>query len=260
MSGPSSPLLDAIRDEIAARRATLEQLGAQRNELDAEIVSHGDAIVDLQEMHEKAVRLAGGAEPEAPNPPPSRKKTPAAKTSAKRTAAKAPPRSSNGASAVARPGARDVEAKVQSVVLKANGPLSFAQIVERSEQPETQARKALQKLVNDGKIEAQGATKARRYRKVKHERPSELGRSVEASAERNKRSMAEATDRIVLRDRVLKAIAADPESLTEHRLAQALDVDVTAIGEACEWLVDHNKITAHADSTYSVKSRRALAA
>jgi DNA-binding Lrp family transcriptional regulator len=150
----------------------------------------------------------------------------------------------------ARPGARDLEAKVLSPIISSNQPLSKAQIAERSDLTVKQVTQPLQRLVAAGTVLASGATVSRRYRAAGHEPHSEARARTEAGTARNAKKMTDAVGRVGLRDRVMKAVSADPASLDNRRLAEALDADLEDIADACGVLVGKGRLQLNEDGTY----------
>lgn len=146
--------------------------------------------------------------------------------------------------------ARDVEAKIVSAVISSNMPLSLAQIAERTGMTKAQLKPRLQPLVAAGKVQATGATVSRRYTAGEHEPHSEAGRRTTAGRERNAAKLTDAVGRVGLRDRVMKAITADPAALDNRRLALALDADLADIADACEFLVGKGRVQMADDGSY----------
>lgn len=148
-----------------------------------------------------------------------------------------------------RAGARDLETKVLSAIISSNQPLSRAQVAERAGLTVGQVKKPLQRLVAAGKVRASGATVSRRYQGGEHQPHSEAGARTTAGRERSAATITDAVARVGLRDRVMKAVSADPASLDNHRLALALNATLEDIADACEWLVSKNKLQMHSDGT-----------
>ncbi len=166
----------------------------------------------------------------------------------------APPAAQNrppvAAARPARAGTRDLEAKVVSAIISSNQPLSRAQIAERTGLTIGQVKNPLQRLVSAGKVIASGATVSRRYQAGEHRPHSEAGARTTAGRERNAAKITDAVSRVGLRDRVMKAISADPAALDNSRLAQALDADLEDIAEACSQLVGKGRVQMAEDGTY----------
>jgi predicted transcriptional regulator len=151
---------------------------------------------------------------------------------------------------VPRAGARDIEAKVLSVVVSAHQPLSKAQIAEHADLSSDQVTKPLQRLVASGRVRATGATKSRRYHAAEHQPHSEARARTEAGLKRNARKLDDAVGRVGLRDRVMKAVAADPAALDNDRLAAALDAHPDDVADATNWLVSKSRLQMAEDGTY----------
>jgi hypothetical protein len=151
-----------------------------------------------------------------------------------------------------RAGSRDLEGKVLGLILRSNRPLAPAEINAAVGRDAQAVRPILKRLVAAGQIEATGATSARRYSKVKqHEFHTEQRTRQETTQQRNAAKIEDGVARVVFRDHVAKAIAADPDSLTIDRLAQALNADPADVTEACAWLVEHNQVLVNDDGTYA---------
>lgn len=157
-----------------------------------------------------------------------------------KTQAPRPPRTSS----------RDVEAKVLSAVISSNMPLSRAQIAERTNLTVNQLKHVLTRLVDDGRIIATGATINRRYQGGDHQPHSEAGARTAAGRARSAAKITDAVARVGLRDRVMKAVSADPCALDNQRLALALNADLADIADACSYLVGKNKLQLGEDGTY----------
>jgi hypothetical protein len=150
-----------------------------------------------------------------------------------------------------RAGSRDLEGKVLGLILRSNRPLAPGEINAAVGRDAQAVRPILKRLVAAGQIEATGATSARRYSKVKqHEFHTEQRTRQETTQQRNTAKIEDGVARVVFRDHVAKAIAADP-SLTIDRLAQALNADPADVTEACNWLVEHNNVLVNDDGTYT---------
>lgn len=151
-----------------------------------------------------------------------------------------------------RASTRDLEGKVLGLILRSNRPLAPAEINAAVDRDAQVVRPILKRLVASGQIEATGATSARRYSKVKQrEFHTDQRTRQETTAQRNAAQVSDGIARVVFRDHVAKAIAADPDSLTVDRLAQALNADRDDVAEACSWLVEHNKIAENDDGTFA---------
>lgn len=157
---------------------------------------------------------------------------------------------------------RDVEGKVLHAIIKANTALSASQVADRVGMPKGKPlMRALRALVRDGKVLAEGATKSRRYRRTQLEEfHTETRAKVEASKTRNTDDEASRIRRVGLRDRVLKAIAADPDALDVDRLALALNEPRDDIANACEAMILSRKIVRGDDGTFRRNSRMEMAA
>jgi hypothetical protein len=140
-------------------------------------------------------------------------------------------------------GARDAEAKVLSALISSNRPLSKAEVSEKSGITGEQLGGALKRLTVAGQLRVSGATRSRRWCKVKEHTPhTAAGRNIKAATERNAKRLDDNVKRVGLRERVLKAIAADPAALNEDRLAQALNAHPDDVKEACAKLIELEKI------------------
>jgi hypothetical protein len=156
---------------------------------------------------------------------------------------------------------RDAEAKVLSVILAANRPLSRAQIVDASGLAPGQVKGPLQRLVADGKVKATGVTKSRRYEAGEHRPHTAKRAQVDTGTARIAAQEKAAVMRIAERERVTKAIAADSGKLNDSRLAAALSMDVDDVADACDALLSRGAIRRDGDGTYwRVTSTRAVAA
>lgn len=152
--------------------------------------------------------------------------------------------------AVAREGQRDRDAKVLAVVLKVNRPVAKRDVVATVDLTVTQVEASLKRLVEAGRIAATGEKSLRRYSPAEHEWHSKKRAEVEEGTARNNRKIDDAVGRVGLRDRVMKAIAADPAALDNQRLALALDADLQDIADACEYLVGNGRVQMADDGTY----------
>lgn len=164
------------------------------------------------------------------------------------------------ASGAARVSARDHEAKVLHVLATNGGSQSQATIIDVSGLSQGIVRDCLRRLVKDGRVLAEGATRNRRYRLAGKQPQTELAAKVQTSVQRNASELSDRVSRIALRDRVLKAIAADADALNEDRLAQALEADRDEVAEACGWLLERDRVCLNPDGTYRRDARREMAA
>lgn len=143
------------------------------------------------------------------------------------------------------------------MILKAPGPMPFADVETAVDGTKGSIRFALQQLVKDGQVLADGATNRRRYVKVAQaEFHTERRTKQEAGKARNAAKVADGIDRVVFRDQVAKAIAGDPGCLNEQRIAQALRADVDDVTEACAWLLERHQITRGDDGRYTRNASR----
>jgi hypothetical protein len=166
-----------------------------------------------------------------------------------------PPRTTAGpaparAAAVARGGPRDRDAAVLSAILKANRPVSKQQLADLTGLNGDQLAAPLKRLIDAGKVAAQGATKARRYAASGHKWHSQERAKTEEGAVRIERELTDAVGRVGLRDRVMKAVAADPAALDNNRLALALNAALDDVADATSWLVGKDRLQMAEDGTY----------
>lgn len=155
---------------------------------------------------------------------------------------------------------RDTEGKVLSAVLKANQPLSAQAIADQTGIPRGALKKILRRLVDNRQLAAEGATRTRRYRSVERESFHTAHRErTEAGRKRNGDAESARLAGVVLRDRVMKAVAADDNALTADKLAEALNAAAADVEQALAWLVERDRLHLNEDGTYRRNGRRAMA-
>lgn len=230
---PLTPMVDpsAIAEQLAAVQAARERLDRVERWLEdgLEIFAGPAAPAELPPPADDEQR--GEAPPEPVEPEPETVATPRQPS--------------------ARRGARDLRAKALHAVIGANRPVAFAEIHAVVGGSVNSLREVLQQLVRDGQVDATGATKARRYAKGDHAPHTERRARVDAAQKRNAAKVDDGIARVVFRDKVAKAIAGDDGCLNQERLTLALNADRDDVAEACAWLVEHRRITANPDGTYS---------
>lgn len=180
--------------------------------------------------------LQAGAEFDTAPPPPAAKVKP-------------PPKPSKAA-------ARDIEGKVLSAILNANRPVSRDDIAATTGMPKEKFEKQLRKLVVGKRVIAEGGPRNRRY----HSAPREFHSTHRARTEAGKEPPAQEAarvSRVGLRDRVMKALSAQP--MTEVDLAAALGLDRDAVAEATGWLLERDRLHLDPDGTYRRNGAKAVA-
>jgi hypothetical protein len=154
----------------------------------------------------------------------------------------------------AGPTERDRQGKILHVLIQSGRKLSKDELVGLTGFTKHEITKPLQQLVADERVIADGATKSRRYRAAKlgeeREFHSDIREQQEKTARRNAAKVTDAVARVGLRDRVMKAVLADPDALTEDRLALALNADRDDVAEACGWLLQRHRVQLNPDGTY----------
>jgi DNA-binding GntR family transcriptional regulator len=154
----------------------------------------------------------------------------------------------------AGPTERDRQGKILHVLIQSGRKLSRDELVKLTGLTTNELKRPLQRVVADGRVLAEGATKARRFRIPKQGDEvgfhSDVRERQATTARRNATKVTDAVARVGLRDRVMKAILADPDALTEDQLARALDADRDDIAEACGWLLQRHRVQLNPDGTY----------
>lgn len=187
-----------------------------------------DAVVDWLEQ---GVRLVEGPTPEpvAPIPPPVARHAPAedAQVDVRR-----------------RGGQRDRDGKLLSALLKATGPRRLTELAEAAGLSEPQARESMKRLEADGKAARDGKGRSTRYRKVAQEGFHTEARAKAEASRAHGQSQADAgARRVVVRDRVMKAVAAEPGKHYEASLAKQLGFTETEVNQAVAYLLGKNRLT-----------------
>jgi hypothetical protein len=238
---------------------SLEHIATRRGELDQAVIDAGEQLDHLDELEawlNAYPKLPGGGQetPADQKPEPAaaeagRGDGPAAARTGARASSPASPGRSQGSPpprVTAPPrtqGVRDTDAKVLSAAITSNRPLAKAELAEHSGVKGEQLNGAIRRLVQSGQLIATGATRSRRYNSSKDHAPhSERGRKMKAATEASAKRLDDNVKRLGLRERVLKAIAADPGQLSQSRLGHALDAHPDDIAEAVGALIDRNKI------------------
>lgn len=197
-------------------------------------------LAALRGMLRAAEHLGGATPPPEPEPVRVPRAASAAKPKPKPRLAAVPSSES----------ARDRQAKVLHLVMT-RGPISPAEIREATGYTETSLGRALKDLLAQGRVTATGTRSSRRYSVADKPAPhTEHGARTAAGQQRNREAVTQRQERVVLRERVRKAIAADPDSLTEDRLALALGVDRDLIADATGYLLARNEVGLNPDGTY----------
>lgn len=83
-----------------------------------------------------------------------------------------------------------------------------------------------------------------------HAPHSEHGARTKAGRARSDQRLNDAVARVGLRDRIMKAISADPCALDNGRLALALDAHPDDVADACEQLIARDRLQLADDGTY----------
>jgi predicted transcriptional regulator len=257
---------DHLDRVIAWLEQGLELLGAPARERDHEPLGEppaGDAAVP-----QRAIEAATPAPPDvpmdvptdvstappAPPAPPARSspeadlRSDAADSAPQKSARGESPRSAPAGSA--RADQRDRDAKVLSAVISANRRVAKRDVVAALDLTTPQIEASLKRLVEAGRIVATGEKSLRRYSAAPHEWHSQKRAKVEEGTARNARKLTDAVGRVGLRDRIMKAVAADPAALDNNRLALALDADLEDVAEATSWLVGKDRLQMAEDGTY----------
>lgn len=146
-----------------------------------------------------------------------------------------------------RPTARDHQATVLSTLITSNMPLSRAQLIERTGLKPATLDRTTRALLDAGRIIGKGQTRARRYAAAPTGPHSEIAQRADVSRKRNAVALTTAIQRVGLRDRVWKAVLAQPGQLDEQQLAEALTATPEDIAEAVAWLVDRDRIAPRVD-------------
>jgi len=232
----TSTVVDSLA-VVATRRSEIEEAAADmRAELD-----HLDALEQwlnaYPQLPKDEEETPADRGPEPDSPPPAAPASPARPEGPPPAArATVPPRAQS---------ARDADAKVLSTVVSSNRPLAKTEIAERSGIKGERLDGAIRRLVQSGGIIAEGATRSRRFRRDKDHQPhTAAGRKVKAAREAGAKRLDDNVKRVGLRERVLKAIAADPRKLTAGFLAQRLEAHPDDITEALDKLVEQGKVVA----------------
>lgn len=141
-----------------------------------------------------------------------------------------------------RPSARDYGATVVSSLISSNQPLTKAQIADVTGIPAVELLQLLQDLCATGRVTTIGAGHGRRYDVPPPAPKSDHAARTQAGRERNAARMTSAVQRIGLRDRVMKAVMAQPGELGVRRLAEMLEEDGEDIREALAWHVERERL------------------
>ena len=193
------------------------------------------------------------AQPIPAAPPPDREPPPATPPAA----ASRPPRPRSKVDI-----GRERQAKIMHAILSANpsARLAMGDLARLAGLTTAQADRPVSALVKAGKLVAEGIPPHRRYSRGPQEFHTERRRQVEATVQKRRAIETDAVARVGLRDRVMKAIAADPDCLTEDRLALALEAHRDDVAEACGWLLERDRVTLNPDGTYRRNATQAEAA
>jgi DNA-binding Lrp family transcriptional regulator len=213
------PLIEAIQTEIARRQQ-------QRTLLD-------EQISQLREMHWIATKLSS-SEPRPAAPPPERRLYEV---------------SSGVADDAAATRADGLSAKQQCIleIIHRRAPIAVGQIARELGSSPGAVSAMVRQLAARGLVVGEGATVRRTYRAVGQDSQRQR---TEQGKQRVARAESDRLRAITLRERVLKAIAAEPEALSEKRLTEVLGVEREEIADACGRLLLDDKIDLKPDGTY----------
>jgi predicted transcriptional regulator len=241
-------LLDAVRDELRAR----EQ---RRDDLVAELAGVDRDVEQLTRISELATSLNGNGAVETPEPdqPSGGRAKPArqAATEKGRNGGEAPGRSPSGGAGSASSGqakhAPPSTSKRATILayVQEHGETKVADIAAAMGMSREAVGQHLKALRDNGDLQARGATSSRVYFSTAHGDQAAAGRG-------HAKGTGSSVPLPRLKQRVTNAIARDPGSLNEERLALALDVDREDIAVATGELLDAGDVLLQADGTYTI--------
>lgn len=208
-------MLEAVRGEIAALEGRLRKL----REIERLVLELDDVAPALEERREKR---------ETPAPRDYRRDA---------------PRRAQGDSAT----------KVLRAMLSVGaGKRQFTSqgLVEATGLTANQVKRALATLREQDRVISTGPPTNRRHRLAARAPHTEARARAETTMERNGADRDAAIARVKLRDRVMTAVASDPDALTDARLAQALGVDDEVVAQATGWLQERGMLALNDDGTW----------
>lgn len=151
---------------------------------------------------------------------------------------------------------RDLEGKIVHVLMRL-GKVKGSEIDARLGIDALTRRAIVERLIRERRVDAEVGRGGLRYKLAPQDFHTDARVVLERTKAVNHERLTDGIARVVLRDRVMKAIAADPGRLTVSRLGDLLDVHILDVAEACKRLCELRLVERDSDCTFRrVPSRR----
>lgn len=225
-----------------------------------EVAAAQEHLAKVQAWLEEGQRLLDPAgQPPAPAALPA-VPTPAVEAIRGRPAARAPKRVARTERVPHAPKQRDVEAAILAYLLDHRNGVTTVELEKNIDASRPTLTKVLRILRESGRVRSEGKTANRRHYPAAQEPHSEQGERVKAAVERVETTLTTNVEKLGLRDRVLKAILADPDALDPDKIAWAVDEHLERVELVLQELVVRGQLIENRDGTYGRGRRAGVAA